>query len=434
MASKSIPDDIYDTVVIGSGPSGLACACILGKLGQKVLVLEQHDRAGGSLHTFQLGGYTFSSGKHYVGEIDQDTQSILRACGSSAKASGEDVIETYIATDTNLHMEMTARSWDSSCKRDIIRMADHMWWIAVIKLVPWWIARIMWVIVCTVFADSFIPYDVWMSRRANGGWWNMQKGDIGCDSIAMVHAAVARHYMGISTLNNFVYNSCKTIRRQGGRVVIGHRVENIFQNQGVITNGQFIRCTHVISSIGAKQTCNLIKLPNLERVCKRIGQSVRHHFTFIGINADKKSIGLPTGVIWIKDHIYMFISAEEKNHKTAVHLISEHHDMLPTFYKHFPLAKKYVEHVETATHHSVKRYLGRHSSYGLSCQPSRFNSFEHVRTLSPKTEAQNVWLTGQDILMPGIVSALHSAVMTCRQVQGITLLDTLRKRDIMDRL
>ena len=35
--------------------------------GRKVLVLEQHDQAGGCCHTFLDKGYEFDVGVHYVG-------------------------------------------------------------------------------------------------------------------------------------------------------------------------------------------------------------------------------------------------------------------------------------------------------------------------------------------------------------------------------
>lgn len=41
-------------------------AAILAKLNKKVVVLEQHDRAGGCLHTFEKEGFEFDTGFHYV--------------------------------------------------------------------------------------------------------------------------------------------------------------------------------------------------------------------------------------------------------------------------------------------------------------------------------------------------------------------------------
>ena len=46
----------------------------------------------------------------------------------------------------------------------------------------------------------------------------------------------------------------------------------------------------------------------------------------------------------------------------------------------------------------------------------------------------NLYLTGQDILMPGIASSLMTAMMTCRQVLGVSLVDTILQNDIMDRI
>ena len=58
---KKIPDEL-DAVVIGSGIGGLATAAILSKAGKKVLVLEQHDQAGGCCHTYIDKGFEFDVG------------------------------------------------------------------------------------------------------------------------------------------------------------------------------------------------------------------------------------------------------------------------------------------------------------------------------------------------------------------------------------
>ena len=58
-------------VVIGSGLGGLQCGVILSKEGYKVTVLEKEIQAGGCLQGFRRGGFNFDTGFHYVGGIEE---------------------------------------------------------------------------------------------------------------------------------------------------------------------------------------------------------------------------------------------------------------------------------------------------------------------------------------------------------------------------
>eukprot|EP00484_Ammonia_sp_Unknown_P018878 CAMPEP_0197024112 /NCGR_PEP_ID=MMETSP1384-20130603/4752_1 /TAXON_ID=29189 /ORGANISM="Ammonia sp." /LENGTH=802 /DNA_ID=CAMNT_0042452451 /DNA_START=138 /DNA_END=2546 /DNA_ORIENTATION=+ len=67
--SRSRVPKNLDAIVIGSGIGGLTTAALMARAGKKCLVLEQHYRAGGCMHTFDEFGGEFDSGIHYVGAI-----------------------------------------------------------------------------------------------------------------------------------------------------------------------------------------------------------------------------------------------------------------------------------------------------------------------------------------------------------------------------
>ncbi|OQR99276.1 hypothetical protein ACHHYP_07096 [Achlya hypogyna] len=86
--SKAKVPSSLDAIVVGSGMGGLGVAAILSRMGWRVLVLEQHDRAGGATHTFEDMGVEFDTGTHYVGSIDPQCREYMELMGI-----GEDVLQ-----------------------------------------------------------------------------------------------------------------------------------------------------------------------------------------------------------------------------------------------------------------------------------------------------------------------------------------------------
>ena len=68
-------EEHWDAVVIGSGLGGLSAAACLAGSGQRVLVLERHDIAGGNATVFRRhhegAEYEFDVGVHYIGECQE---------------------------------------------------------------------------------------------------------------------------------------------------------------------------------------------------------------------------------------------------------------------------------------------------------------------------------------------------------------------------
>lgn len=87
----------YDSIVVGSGISGLTIAHLLASNGHKVLIIEKSKHIGGSMVRFQKKGIPFDTGFHFTGAFLQngvlsDMLSILEM---------QDKIEPIILPDEN---------------------------------------------------------------------------------------------------------------------------------------------------------------------------------------------------------------------------------------------------------------------------------------------------------------------------------------------
>ena len=71
-----LPSDI-DTVIIGAGPSGLACAIQCQKNNKPFLLIEKNNRVGGRLGSFKENGYTYDLGFQVYNTAYEVTNSLL---------------------------------------------------------------------------------------------------------------------------------------------------------------------------------------------------------------------------------------------------------------------------------------------------------------------------------------------------------------------
>ena len=102
----------YDTVVIGAGNGGLACANVLAKKGQKVLVLEQSHRPGGFAGSFKRGRFEFEVSLHELcgfGRYDKpfgSVRSFFDYLGISDKIDWVDIPEAFRMINLNPGKEL----------------------------------------------------------------------------------------------------------------------------------------------------------------------------------------------------------------------------------------------------------------------------------------------------------------------------------------
>ncbi|MEX0289376.1 MAG: phytoene desaturase family protein [Flavobacteriaceae bacterium] len=87
----------YNTIVIGGGLSGLTAAATLSKFGKKVLLLEQHYKPGGCATTFKRGDFIIEVGLHEMSGLVEggNLRNVFKMLDVEKQVEFEQVPEFY---------------------------------------------------------------------------------------------------------------------------------------------------------------------------------------------------------------------------------------------------------------------------------------------------------------------------------------------------
>ncbi|MBN8866676.1 MAG: NAD(P)/FAD-dependent oxidoreductase [Solirubrobacterales bacterium] len=117
-----------DVVVIGSGLAGLTAAAYLAALGERVLVLEQDDVAGGCSQTFRRKNqWQFDVGLHYIGGVENgEIGRILAGLGLDGRIEftelDPDGFDTFVFPDLEFRVP---KGWDAYVGRLVEAFPDE---------------------------------------------------------------------------------------------------------------------------------------------------------------------------------------------------------------------------------------------------------------------------------------------------------------------
>ncbi|GBG33050.1 All-trans-retinol 13,14-reductase [Hondaea fermentalgiana] len=359
--SKAVEDGPWDAIIIGSGMGGLTCGSTLSRFGKRVLVLEQHDMAGGGTHTFVLQGktdYNFDSGLHYT--VPESAELIQLACGTRNKpiefdklGEEDDCFDKVVLGDIKQdgfrvrygekHLDTLRKMFpDAKDQREMdefLALANRVnnlfpvWLLS--KALPKW-ARHQWK---QLFLKTFTAYasrtgeDVTkeivsnpkLAALLNGLW--MDAGSPPDESTFMMSAALSVGFpqrggaypTGGSEL--MATKLIQGIEASGGRVLMRARVQEIMLENGRavgvrIDNGDEVRAPLVISACGYGNTYSRllpkdaipegymrkVKGPDGKEqlaLPETLTNSSSWVMANLGIRVDPKEVGIGCSNVWV---------------------------------------------------------------------------------------------------------------------------------------
>jgi all-trans-retinol 13,14-reductase len=331
----------YDALVIGSGMGGLTTAALLGELGWKVCVLEQHYTAGGFTHSYERAGYEWDVGVHYIGEVGARTRSRrLFDFLSDDQLQWAPMADEYdrfyigdkvfcaVAGKQEFRDNLVAQFPDEVEAIDrymqlLASVGGALSMLGAGRLMKPWQRTITapyrkWKIPSHAFERT---YDVLSRLTSNPdliatlcGQW----GDMGLpprQSAFLAHAMIARHYLyggfyPVGGAWRIAQTIIPRIRAAGGEVFTYAAVESIRVEAGrvcgvVMQDGHQIDCDCVISSAGIDNTFRRLLAPEVvhsagyDAQLPEVRPSIGHLGMYIGLQATAEELGLPATNFWI---------------------------------------------------------------------------------------------------------------------------------------
>lgn len=346
---EKIPDNL-DAIVIGSGIGGMTAAATMAKLGKRVLVLEQHDVAGGCCHTFTKQGFEFDAGLHYIGqlhenslfkvamdqitegqlefvEIDQHFDNLVIGTGEECRDYSIYTGKTEMEQHLKNQFPEDAKAVDEFFK--IMKIAARRTpFLAILKLIPRWLALFLLKSGIANLCSSIFRLSSTSATEMNYRLTsNKDLHLIFCyifygvppkDSSCVINALLLHHYKrgayypkgGASEIPLHI---TKVIQKYGGNVLVRAPVTRILVDEKGATYGVTVRkggedvevwAPVVISNCGIYTTFQKLLPPEIQakpeiqnRVTIKPGKAA--FLLFSGFDATSEELGITSTNLWL---------------------------------------------------------------------------------------------------------------------------------------
>ena len=501
----------WDAIIIGSGIGGLACAAALARTDNVVIVVEQHQVAGGLTQTFSRNGFRWDVGVHYLGEMgpDGEAHAILDwlASGAIAFASLGAVYDTihfpgnievqFARPQAALQLELKEKFPASSSDIEaffaalaeannagkalfaqrampsLLAKVHGLWHERAIR--RWW-GRSSAEVLDQLVSDPKLRA-VLLAQKGNYGGTAANEMSFG------VHATVMHHYFNgayypVGGARAFAKALVPAVKQSGGEIRLRAKVREFLVENATVVGVRLeddtqLRAPRIFSDAGARNTVSL--LPADMRDCEwareilSFAPSVCHIGLYLGLEGDIRANGATPSNHWfhetwdinagvwrnpveepsapglfvsfpsLKDPAHdsgerqrhtaeivamtswgPFASWSDSTHRnrpeayTAFKAAIER-NLLAQFARHFPALAPMVVARELSTPLTTAAYIGaQHGAmYGLEVSPRRFLS----ESLRIRTPVPGLFLTGQDVVTPGVTGAMMGGVLAAAALE-----------------
>ncbi|KAK1160309.1 all-trans-retinol 13,14-reductase [Acipenser oxyrinchus oxyrinchus] len=352
-ATDRIPVNL-DAIVIGSGIGGLTAAAVLSKAGKRVLVLEQHEQAGGCCHTFVDKGFEFDVGVHYLGQLHEN--GMLRVVLDQISEGQLDFVplEQHYDTiiigekeDTRLyHMYSGKTEFAEALRRQfpeetqaidkfmklMKHVAQKIHIYAMLKIVPLWMSMfliktglIYWIssiFKLAITSHTDILNQLTQNKDLHTVFSYLFYGVAPKDSSFVINALQLHHYKrgawyprgGASEI---AFNIIPVIQKAGGAVLVRAPVKRILVNKDGSACGVAVKkgqeevnvfAPVVISNAGIFNTFEkflppeLQAKPEIQSRLSMVKSGMGSFLVFVGLDGTKEELGIKSTNFWMYKH------------------------------------------------------------------------------------------------------------------------------------
>jgi len=286
-ADRTLPTKPVDTIVIGAGAGGLACAARLARARQRVLVIDQHFLAGGYCTSYHRRGFTLDACIDTICGARAGSQysRILETCGvrSRVRFLEQDPIRENVFGDVAIKVPGSMDAYEHDLARRWPRQARGL--KELFAIARELLQGLLMVPVEAIWAGGdFERVFPSLARFKRATWRELVEHHVDdeglmsalserCSYLGLPPSRVSALSMATMFVSYFEGGTWRvgggyqrlsdafvdSIRAAGSTVVLGRKVEKLLVQKGrvvgvALADGRELRARHVVSNADARGT------------------------------------------------------------------------------------------------------------------------------------------------------------------------------------